>query len=418
VFSSRRIERGTFEDVAFRFICNELHPHFTRIAAFRREHRVALEGLFLQVLKLCQRAGLVKLGHLAVDGSKIQGNASKHKAMSYKRMEALDLRLTGEIQDLLERAEAMDSSEDARFGSGQREEDLPEELRRREQRRARLREAKQALEAEAKQARAQRHRELAQGCRARASAATTSKRKALNETLASKHDVEASELDPRDDDDDEPPFTTPDGLPKHRTRTVKTGKPHPNAQRSFTDPDSKLMESGGVFLQGFNCQAAVDDAHQIIVAQSLTNQPPDAGNLTPMLDLVRQNVGTYPVVVSADSGYWNERVAEDGRERNVEVLIATERQRHWDADRTVTEGPPPPGLDARQRMRWKLRTDAGRALYARRKVIVEPVFGQIKDARGFRRFLLRGLEKVALEWSLLSTTHNLLKLFRAQTAAA
>jgi transposase len=416
VFSSRRIAKATHEDVAFRVLYGGEHPHFTRICAFRRDHQEALEDLFLQVLKLCKKAGLVKLGHVAIDGTKIQGNASKHKAMSYKRMLETEARLEKEIASLMAQAEARDTDEDHRFGADKdHKSDIPDELKRRTHRLARIQEAKAALEQKAREARAAHERELAIDCKARAAEAPANAK--LNTNLAEKHRAKAEALAPeQDDDDDNPPFTTGDGLPKHRVRTTPEGKPTDKAQRNFTDPDSRIMESGGSFLQGYNCQAAVDDERQVIVAQTVTNQPPDAGNLIPVLDLVQQNTGSYPETVSADSGYWQEGVSDACAKRDLTPLIATERRKHYAVNEVVTDGPPPPGLSAKEKMQWSLRTKEGRALYSRRKVIVEPVFGKIKDVRGLKRLLLRGLEGAGLEWSLLCTTHNLLKLFRSQSS--
>jgi len=415
VFSSRRIARATYEDVAFRVLTGGQHPHFTRVNAFRKSHQDALSGLFLQGLMLCSEAGLVKLGHVSLDGSKVAANASKHKAMSYDRMAALEKRLTAEIEALMGRAREMDSTEDERFGEGRDAEDIPAELKRRETRLARLREAKAALEKEARQARAARHRELADGCAQRADAAEAERLERLNRTLEKKHLERAEALD--EGADDEPPFTTNDGLPKHRPRTHTDGTPHPRAQRNFTDADSRIMESGGAFVQGYNVQAVVDQEHQIVLAGAVTNQPPDAGNLVPMLEQTIQNCGQPPERLSADSGYWSAGGPAQCEALGTEVYIATERRKHWDTNRDVTSGPPPDGADPRERMRWKLRTAEGRAIYSRRKVIVEPVFGQIKEARGFRRFLRRGLEAVQAEWSLVCLTHNLLKLFRAKLRA-
>jgi hypothetical protein len=289
-------------------------------------------------------------------------------------------------------------------------------MKRRETRLARLREAKAALEKEARQARAARHRELADGCAQRAEAADEKRRERLNRTLEKKHRERAEALD--GGDDDEPPFTTGDGLPKHRPRATTDGTPHRRAQRNFTDADSRIMESGGAFLQGYNVQAVVDEEHQIVLAGAVTNQPPDAGNLAPMLELTIRNCGKPPERLSADSGYWSAPTPARCEALGTQVYIATERHKHWDAHKHVTSGPPPDDADARERMRWKLRTAEGRAIYSRRKVIVEPVFGQIKEARGFRRFLRRGLAAVQAEWLLVCLTHNLLKLFRARLSAA
>ena len=412
-FSSRRIARATYEDVAFRVICGGVHPSFSSIGLFRRQHRKGLQALFTQVLVLCHRAGLVKLGHVAVDGTKMQGNASKHKAMSYERMQETEARLEGEVEDLLKKAEGKDADEDQRFGESEGDEDIPAELERRSKRLEKIRSAKADLEAEAKQAAAAHKRELAEGCRERAKTAATSKQQRLNETAAAKHEVEAAALTEGQADDASPPFESAEGLPLHRPRHRPDGTPHPKAQANFTDPDSRITNAAGHFIQGYNCQAAVDDAAQIIVGQATTNQSPDAGNFVPMLDVVKRSIGAYPEKVTGDAGYWTSNVFDECAARGVEPFIATERKKAWAENDAVTAGPAPAELPAMERMRWSLHTPEGRDVYAKRKSTVEPVFGQIKEARGFRRFLMRGLEKVALEWSLLCTTHNLLKLFNA-----
>jgi hypothetical protein len=398
-------------------LTGDQHPHFTRINTFRREHLETFKELFKQVLQLCQRAGLVKLGHVALDGTKVQANASKHKAMSYEYMQALEERLETEIAGLIARANEADDGDDARFGAGQDEESIPAELTRRQDRLAKLRAAKIALEEEAKAARAAHHRELAAGCDERAKETEDAAQKKLNTTLAAKHREQADELDTRDDDDSDPPFQTPGGLPKHRTRTLPDGTPHAKAQRNFTDPESRIMESGGAILQGYNCQAAVDDAHQIVVAASVTNQAPDAGNFVPMMKRVIENVGRAPTSATGDTGFWTAGVEESSAELGIDAYVAVERRKHWDEDSTRTDGPPPADAGPRERMRHKLRTAEGRTTYALRKSTVEPVFGQVKEARGFRRFSLRGLAAVDGEWNLVLLTHNILKLFRAQATS-
>lgn len=415
IFSSRKLEKATYEDVAFRVLCAGNHPDHTRISEFRRIHLDALTGLFSQVLLLCSKAGLVKLGHVALDGTKIQANASKHKAMSYKRMLAMEERLKAEIAELLTRAETTDAAEDERFGEGIRGDELPQELRRREDRLARLEEARAALEREARQARAAHLRELAATNRERAQKAPDTKQGKAAATRAARQEAEASELSDDDDDEDPPSFTTTENLPTHRTRTETDGTPKPEAQRNFTDPDSRLMESGGAFLQAYNCQVAADAASQVIVAQAVTNQPPDNGNLVPMLDLVIAGCGRAPARLSADSGYWAACVAPAAAQRGTDIYIATEPRRAYQLDDTITSGPPPPDVSEVEAMRHKLRTREGREVYAMRKAIVEPVHGQQKEVRGFRRFSLRGLEKAAGEFALLCTGHNLLKLYRATT---
>ena len=417
VFSSRKIARATHEDVAFRVLAAGAHPNFTRIAAFRREHLDALADLFTQILALCRRAGLVKLGHVALDGTKIQANASKHKAMSHERMVQTEMRLNAEIAQLLEQAEAADQADDAVLGEGKDEVDVPAELARREARLAVIRKARQELEDEARLARAAHLQELAAGCAERAVSGETQRQRSLNATLEKRRREEANALG-RDDDDDEPPFKTGDGLTKHRPKALKDGKPHPSAQRNFTDPDSRIMCSGGEFMQGYNCQAVVDAEHQVVIAAALTNQPPDAEHLEPMLTMAISNCGQRPDHLSADKGYWSQSVEGLQRETGTDLLISVERKKSWEEDRSRTEGPPPATASPLERMRWKLRTDEGRELYSKRKTIVEPVFGQIKEVRGFRRFLLRGMHSVAAEWQLLCSTHNLLKLYRAAQAAA
>ncbi|MGH8264837.1 MAG: IS1182 family transposase [Steroidobacteraceae bacterium] len=371
VASSRKIEKRTHEDVAFRVIAGNTHPDHTCISEFRRIHLNALAELFLQVLRLCQKAGLVKLGHVAIDGTKLKANASKHKAMSYERMKKDDEKLRQKVSELLRAAEQADSDEDAQYGN-RRGDELPDELQRAEDRRERIQQLMAELEAEA----------------------------------AAQH-----ESSPPDDDDDEPP-SGPARLPSHKIPAEKDGTPKPKAQRNFTDGDSRIMKSGDSFIQGYNCQTAVDEAHQIIVAQAVTNQPPDVEHLIPMIDRIVFNCGEAPRNLSADNGYLSEANVVGALQRGVDPHIATGRRPHGEPPPTV-RGRPPADLTLKQSMARKLATRRGAAVYARRKVIVEPPFGQIKQARGFRQFLLRGLSNVSGEWSLIALTHNLLKLYRA-----
>jgi len=410
VRSSRRIERATYEDVAFRVLAGGNHPDHTRISEFRRQHQGALKGLFLQVLLLCSKAGLVKLGQVAIDGTKMQANASKHKAMSHHRMVRLEARLVGEIEELLKKAEQADSEEDARFGVGEKEHDLPEELRRREDRLARLREAKAALEAEARASRASQLREQSDRARQTAESTQDETVRKGSQTRAQNLAEKARDLDSKDED----PPPSAGQLPGHKVRTRPDGTPHPDAQRNFTDPESRIMKKGGSFLQGYNCQAAVDATAQVIVAADLSNQCPDNANLVPMLEQVRDNCSAVPEVAMADSGYWAPEVPENCKKLATEVYIATERLRHGDTGDTepLNEESEPEQADPREKMRQKLRTEPGRKIYARRKTIVEPIFGQMKEARSIRRFLLRGIESARAEWQLICLTHNLLKLFR------
>jgi len=417
VFSSRKLEKATHEDVAFRVLSGGCHPDHTRISEFRRVHLEALRGLFLQVLQLCQKAGLVRLGHVAFDGTKMPANASKHKAMSYKRMLEEELRLKKEIEALLSRAEEADKAEDDRYGENVRGDELPEELRRRETRLERIRKARAELEEEAKQARAQALEDQVRRARERSANHPDPSERKRAATVADKKEAQAKEMR-GDDNDDPPPFITPDGLPMHQPKATKDGTPRDKAQRNFTDPDSRIMESGGSFEQGYNCQAGVDAEHQVIVSQAVSNQPPDNGNLPPMMQQTVDNCGEAPDAASADAGYWAPGISRAATVLGIALYVSTARRKHGTAEEPVPDGPPPDEADERERMRHKLRTADGRDIYARRKAIVEPVFGQIKEAQGFRRFLLRGMEKVSGEWALVCTSHNLLKLFRATIKAA
>jgi transposase len=379
VASSRKIARRCEEDIAFRVIAANTRPDYSCISEFRRIHLGALAGLFLQVLRLCQEAGLVRLGHVALDGTKMKANASKHKAMSYEHMKKKEDELRAKVEGLLRAAEEADAEEDAKYGKGRRGDELPAELQRAEGRRERIRELRKKLEAEAKMQK---------------EAAAAAKR-----------------VD--DDSDDDPPGPTP--LPSHRIPTAADGTPTPKAQRNFTDGDSRIMKAGDGFIQGYNAQAAVDEGHQIIVGQVLTNQPPDVEHLLPVIEEVIANCGRAPDETTADAGYFSESNVLGALERGVDPHIATGRRKHGEAAPTV-RGRVPKGQTLKQLMARKLATKSGARIYSRRKATVEPVFGQIKN-RGFRQFLLRGLAKVRGEWSLITLTHNLLKLHGAlQTA--
>ena len=357
VASSRRIARRLHEDIAFRVLAANNTPDFRTISDFRKDHLEALGGLFLQVLELCQQAGLVKLGHVALDGTKVRANASKHKAMSYGRMKEKEGQLTAEVAELLRRAGEVDDDEDRRYGRDKRGDELPEELAFRESRLRKIREAKAALEA-----------------------------KALAE-------AEQAESEGRN----------------------HPGVPDDKAQRNFTDPDSRIMPGPGGrdFQQSYNCQAVVDSAHQVIVAARATNQPSDKGQAVSMIEETVNNTGAVPKEVSADAGYYSAKAVEELYSMGVDPFIAPEKTRHGRVLEPAPRGRMPEGLSVRNRMRRKLRTKRGRERYALRMETVEPVFGQIKQRRGFRQFLLRGLEKVSREWLLICAGHNLLKLFRS-----
>jgi transposase len=357
VFSSRRIQQRLAEDIAFKMLAAGNEPNFRTISDFRKIHLKTLEGLFEQVLKITLEAGAMKLGRVALDGTKMKANASKHKAMSYDRMKEKEKQLKDEVKQLLAQAEAADAEEDGRYGKTGRGDELPQELQRRESRIKKIRQAKRVLEARARE---------------KAAAEGTDPQQAL----------------PKDKD-----------------------------QYNFTDPESRIMKGADGFLQGYNAQAAVEPDLQLIVGQTVTQASNDKEQLMPLVEAVEQQSGQRPDGVLADSGYCSEKnlqalESEEHPERRIEGHIATERQKHDEYKQPCPRGPLPKGATRVDRMRRKLKTKAGKAIYAARKAIVEPVFGQIKQARGFRQFLLRGIAKVRGEWALLCLTHNILKIYR------
>jgi transposase len=343
--SSRKIERKTFEDIAFRILAAGHHPDHDTLASFRRMHLPALKGLFLQVFVLRKEAGLAKAGHIALDGTKMKANASKHKAMSYGRMGERERELAREIDDLLKRAEDADAREDAQHGKGRRGDDVPEELAFREQRLKKIKEAKGALE----------------------------------------------------------------------QRTKEKGKdvPLPKDQINFTDAESRIMKDGAtkVFIQGYNAQAVVDTASQLIIAADVTTETNDKQQIEPMVKAVIENLGKAPKTLAADAGYFSEDNLTFLRTETIEAFIPPGRM-HRSRPLAAPRGRILANLSLEDRMRRLLATVRGKKIYGRRKETVEPVFGQIKDERGFRRFLLRGHEKVKAEWTLICLTHNVLKLYR------
>lgn len=425
VYSSRRIERACQEDIAFRVISGNAQPFFTTINEFRRVHRERFAGLFVEVLRLCREAGLVKLHHVAVDGTKVKANASKHKAMSYRRMCQEEPRLAAEVERLLGEAEAADAREDGRHGAGVRGDELPAELARRESRLERIRAAKARLEAGARETRAAELRAQSEGMERTAQAHEDPKVQKGLRTNAGKRRAEAERLERREDKD-EPPSggggTRSGNLVRKRTQATVEGRPVDGAQANFTDPESSIMVGGDGYIQAYNAQLAVDDAFQVVVAYGVTNQAPDAEHLVPMLERVRNNTGRAPTHTSADAGYWHAQVEDHARALGTEAWVATARTRHGEAGPPCANEDIPEGLTARARMRHRLDTPEGRALYARRKAIVEPVNGNIKHPRGFRQFSFRGLDANETEWALVSLCHNVLKLFghreRPQTCPA
>jgi transposase len=449
--SSRRIERACWEDAAFRVLTGNQQPDHSRISDFRLVHLDALAGLFVQVLRLCQKAGLVSLGNVALDGTKVKANASKHKAMSHERMLKSEAQLVAEIAALLRKAELIDAQEDARYGKGKRGDELPKELELRQDRLDALRKAKAELEAEAaaddarrreQQARAAEEQAAAQVADAEAAtvAADNDKADAEREAAAQALAKEAQQAERRAkaargraelarrlaiDKAQAADLSSPDPLisvdplamPSRNLPTTAAGDPKAKAQRNFTDPDSHILKGGDGWIQGYNCQAAVDGAHQIIVAVGVSNQASDQHHFVPMMERIVANTGQLPEKMIADAGYCSTANIEASEKRGLDAYVSTSRQEHGRRPRP-SRGPAPRDLDARGRMDRKLRSKAGQAIYALRKIIAEPVFGQIKGARGLDRFLLRGLEKVNGEWTLMAITHNIGKLHRAALAAS
>src|SRR6266849_4959293 len=360
VFSSRRIQLRLSEDIGFRVLAAGNAPNFRTISDFRKIHLATLEGLFEQVLKIALEAGAVKLGRVALDGTKVKANASKHKAMSYDRMKEKERQIRAEGRELLAQAEAADAEEDALYGADQRGDELPEQLQRRETRLKKIREAKRALEERARQ--------------------TAEK----------------------------------DGKP---VEEVKQAKPAAKDQYNFTDPESRIMMGSDGFVQGYNAQAAVEPALQLIVGQSVTPAANDKEQIEPMVQVIEQQSGQRPDGLLADSGYCSEKNLEhlataDESGHQIDAYIATGKHKHGEYRQPCPRGPLPKNATRVERMKRKLQTKAGRTVYAARKTMIEPVFGQIKQARGFRQFLLRGLAKVRGEWALVCLTHNILKLHR------
>lgn len=361
VYSARKIQQRLMEDVAFRVLAAGNEPDFRTIADFRKNHLEVLKGLFEQVLKMAVGMGAVKVGRVALDGRKVKANASKHKAMSYERMEEQEKAIGEQVKEMLAQAEAADAQEDERYGKGCAGEELPKELQRRETRLKRIREAKRALEAQARE-----------------------KAKA-------------------------------EGQPREE---VEKAKPEAKDQYNFTDPEWRIMKgSSEGFVQAYNTQVAVEGESQLIVGQAVTQAANDKEQMTPMMETVEEQSGQRPEAVLADSGYCSEknlkhRESEKKPEKRIEGFIATGRQKHGERQ-VCARGPLRKGATRVEGMKRKLQTKAGAAIYATRKGIVEPVFGQIKQVRGFRQFSLRGLAKVKAEWALVCTAHNLLKMYRA-----
>jgi transposase len=376
IYSSRRMARACEERLDFLAVTAMNRPDHRTISKFRRRHLSALSRLFVQVLRLCQQAGLADLGHVALDGTKIKANASKHKAMSYERMLKTEPQLKAEVEAWLAAAEQTDEAEDAALGEA-RGDETPDWVADKVRRMAKIQEAKAALEAEAK---------AQAGAKARAAAA-----RALLKDQRKRRGRPAP----------------PKPKAKPGAEVKPEPKPAPKAQRNFTDPESRIMKGPDGFLQGYNAQAAVDAKAQIIVAHGLSDCSADSGQLAPMIQAIRANTGRNPAQFSADAGYCSDANLAALDQQKINAFIATGRQRHGQLAADAAPGTPGSRVEM---MRAKLRKDGFDSPYRLRKQTVEPVFGQIKHARGFRQFLLRGRAKVAAEWAMICTVHNLLKL--------
>ena len=374
IYSSRRIEIACEERLDFRALVGTERPDHSTIAQFRKDHQVALLALFVQVLQLCREAGMVKLGHVALDGTKVQANASKHAAMSYKRMKEAEPELAKQVEEWMQKSAEADAKEDEEHGKDKRGDEVPEHVKEKARKLAKVRAAKARLEKEAEE-----------------EAKRVAEERAAKEAETGKK------------------------VPGREPKALE-GKPEDKAQSNFTDPESRIMKTKNGYEQAYNAQAAVDAASQVIVAHEVTSEQNDGGRLVAVVDQIEQNTGERPAQVSADAGYCSEENIEALEERKIDAYVATGRQKHGTASATGNE-------DAKQgkratAMREKLRKGGYESPYRLRKQTVEPVFGQIKEARGFRRFLRRGLTNVRAEWALLCTVHNLLKLAAVRAAAA
>jgi transposase len=364
VYSSRQLSRACEERMDFMAVTGLNRPDFRTVSDFRKRHLAALSDLFVQVLRLCQRAGLVKLGHVAVDGTKLRANASRHKAMSYQRMVTEEPKLAAEVKAWLDQAEAADQAEDTQHGREHRGDEMPDWVANKQRRLERIRQAKAQLEAEA-----------------------------------------AS--DPADLDPDGPGPSS--GMQQRGARKDgPSDTPPDKAQRNFTDGDSRIMPSQGGFIAGYNGQIAVDAAHQVITAHRLSTNPADFSALAPLIDQTRANLGRNPREVSGDTGFASEANIAAMQDRKINAYLCPGRVRHGSTDPTA--GRVLKRTPLMQAMADKIRRAGRRSRYRLRKQVVEPVFGQEKAARGFRQFLLRGLEQVRGEWAMVCTVHNLLKL--------
>lgn len=371
IYSSRKIERACVERLDFMAVTAMEKPDHCTIAKFRRRHHKALAGLFVNVLRLCQEAGLAKLGHVSIDGTKVKANASKHKAMSYERMVEVEKKLEAEVNGWLEKHESTDQDEDEKHG-GKRGDELPDWVANRQARLETVRAAKARVEQQAKE---------------------------LAEKLAEERAAKEAEL----------------GRPLQRKGPkALDGVPDPKAQSNFTDPESRIMKARDGYEQAYNCQLTVDAESHVVVACDVVTKQNDCDELVPALEQIEANLGMLPSELSADSAYGSEANLVHLEDRGVTGYVATGRQRHGTASATDSTKIDPSLRPAAARMQARLRRGGYQSRYRLRKQTVEPVIGQAKEARGFRRFFLRGLELVTSEWALVLTAHNLLKLAKTR----
>jgi transposase len=368
IYSSRQLARACEERVDMMAVTGLNQPDFRTISDFRKRHLAALSDLFVQVLRLCREAGLVQFGHVAVDGTKLKANASRHKAMSYGRMKTLEPALAVEVEKWLSRAAEADAAEDSEHGADRRGDEMPDWMADKQRRLEAIRAAKAALEAEA--------------------------------------------ADPPDPKDESGPGASSGMRWQGRVLRGADGGPPDRAQKNFTDPDSRILPTRDGFVQGYNGQIAVDASHQVILAYRLVTTAADCRGLAPLLDDVQAHLGRKPREISGDAGFATEANLAALKQRRIKGYLAPGRARHGEAHaaghRKLTKRP------LMSAMAERLRRAGRRSRYRLRKQVVEPVFGQIKHARGFRQFLLRGLDQVRGEWAMICTAHNLLKLAMAR----
>jgi transposase len=389
VTSSRKIEQATYDNVAFRYLSADQHPDHDTLAAFRQEHLQALAELFVQALRLCQKAGLVKLGNVSIDGTKMKANANAWRSMNYQKLSEREQHWRAEVARLLKQAQQTDREEGERLASAQGGECLPDELANAQKRLQRLQQAKAELEREAQ---------------------------AQLKTISTNRPL----LKPGPRKKGEPTSQQPDDrkqreTDKKRRLRARKNAAAPSRRYNFVDPDSRLMKGGGQagLMQAYNAQIAVDSHAQIIVAAELTQQPFDCQQLLPMVKSLRSTVQGVPATITADAGYWDTRSLLDPSLNGIEMLVPPDSKPQLPGSSLP---PTAPRHEEAFRMRRVLASEEGKARYALRQSTVEPVFGQIKEARGIRRLRLRGLLKATSEWKLICATHNLLKLFRHRRA--